>query len=122
MLAAAVSPAIDLPAATDESFAFVDEKIASSSAGIGKRIVVFSLISCEFCWTIFKLLDAIGEQGEAHEGALSKARCSVTSGETFEKKHRNRVLMRELQLQQKANALSLCMQNAYLQRAGFDPT
>lgn len=73
-------PPIDLPEASDKAIAFVRNSIATGEGGGGrwqpgsidgeqqqqqdvgkkKKIVIFSLISCEFCWTAFGLLDALG--------------------------------------------------------------
>jgi len=46
-------PAIELPEVTPSATAFVEQTVARH------RVLVWSLQSCEFCWTIFKLLDAI---------------------------------------------------------------
>ena len=34
----------------------MQDRVSSSE----KKIVIFSLISCEFCWTAFGFLDAVG--------------------------------------------------------------
>jgi len=47
-------PPIELPEVTDAATAFVQQTVGQH------RLVVWSLQSCEFCWTAFKLLDAIG--------------------------------------------------------------
>mmetsp|Transcript_37929 Transcript_37929/g.118950 ORF Transcript_37929/g.118950 Transcript_37929/m.118950 type:complete len:216 (+) Transcript_37929:601-1248(+) len=47
-------PAITLPEVNAEAVAFVE------AANAGDDVVVWSLENCEFCWTIFKLFDAIG--------------------------------------------------------------
>jgi len=47
-------PAISLPSVTEEATAFVKATNADNP------VVVWSLEYCEFCWTIFGLLDAIG--------------------------------------------------------------
>ena len=49
----AAPPGISMPPVTDEAVAFVQAKIAEH------KVVVWSLEYCEFCWTIFKLLEAI---------------------------------------------------------------
>ena len=49
-------PPIDLPEVTEKARLFVQDRVSSSE----KKIVIFSLISCEFCWTAFGFLDAVG--------------------------------------------------------------
>jgi len=58
--AAAVPPAIELPEVEEGGAAvtFVNE---TNSAN---KIVVWSLQYCEFCWTVFGLLDALGLKGQ----------------------------------------------------------
>eukprot|EP00013_Stygamoeba_regulata_P000267 CAMPEP_0177636486 /NCGR_PEP_ID=MMETSP0447-20121125/4466_1 /TAXON_ID=0 /ORGANISM="Stygamoeba regulata, Strain BSH-02190019" /LENGTH=510 /DNA_ID=CAMNT_0019138355 /DNA_START=202 /DNA_END=1734 /DNA_ORIENTATION=+ len=50
----AAPPGIELPPVTEEATAFVKAAIAENT------VVVFSLEYCEFCWTIFRLFDAVG--------------------------------------------------------------
>jgi len=52
-------PNPDLPGVLPEATAFVKETIAKN------KVVVWSLQYCEFCWTIFKLLDVLGVEYEA---------------------------------------------------------
>ena len=64
-------PPIDLPEASDKAKEFVLNRISSSASSSSaskeqKRIIIFSLVSCEFCWTAFGLLEAIG-LGESYE-------------------------------------------------------
>jgi len=49
----AAPPPPDLPEATEEAHAFVNEQNASS------KIVVWSLEYCEFCWTLTQFLDRL---------------------------------------------------------------
>ena len=51
-------PAPDLPGVLPEASEFVKQTIANN------KVVVWSLQYCEFCWTLFKLLDAAGIQYE----------------------------------------------------------
>ena len=46
-------PSIELPLVTEEALRFIEDKNKTA------RIVIWSLEYCEFCWTTFKLLDAL---------------------------------------------------------------
>jgi cysteine synthase A len=50
----AAPPSADFPPVLPEAVAFVNEKNASS-----KKVVVWSLEYCEFCWTLTRFLDRI---------------------------------------------------------------
>ncbi len=47
-------PPVQMPELTEEAEAYV------SRTNSEHAVVVWSLEYCEFCWTLFKLLDAIG--------------------------------------------------------------
>jgi cysteine synthase A len=49
----AAPPAITMPLVTEEALAFVKAQVAKD------KVVIWSLEYCEFCWTIFKLFDAL---------------------------------------------------------------
>jgi cysteine synthase A len=52
----AAPPPIQMPAVSEEAREFVNSNLSNSDS----PIVVWSLESCEFCWTAFGLLDAAG--------------------------------------------------------------
>jgi len=49
----AAPPKITMPPVTEEALQFVRAKIAKH------KVVIWSLEYCEFCWTIFRLFDAL---------------------------------------------------------------
>lgn len=85
----AAPPDISLPPVTEDCITFVNETNKKH------KVVIWSLEYCEFCWTIFKFLKAIGvpyetinidafqyakgNQGNKYRSAL----CSITEVKTF---------------------------------------
>ena len=78
-------PAISLPTVEEASVAMMFVKMTNSS----NKVVVWSLQYCEFCWTIFGFLDALGLKGKykvinidsfeyAKENTGNKYRSSLT--------------------------------------------